>query len=88
MATHEQFDGKGFPAGIQASLIPRESQLIQYSELVDQKLLIKMGTKNNSSSVIQKGILEDELDSRKILDLTITLELKKSGKDPRFFGRG
>lgn len=77
VATHERFDKKGFPNKISPSIIPKESQLLQYCEFIDQKLLIKMGQENLSASKVQMDTLEEELVSKKILDVTLTFELKK-----------
>lgn len=77
MATHEKFDGTGFPGQVLDNLIPKESQILQYCEFIDEKLLIKMGVDNIASSTIQAVKLEEELLSKKILDVSLTFELKK-----------
>ncbi len=77
MCTHEKFDNSGFPGKINPDYIVKESQLLQYCEVIDQKLLIKMGSKSQTSNELQNEILKEELSSKKILELSLCSELKK-----------
>lgn len=77
ICTHETQNGAGFPNNPNPSQISKESQLLQYCEFIDQKLVIKMGKKNEDVFAIQSEFIEKELESKKILDISIAVELKK-----------
>ncbi len=57
--THERADGKGFPHQPLAARIPIESQLIQFCQELDSRILIRIGeTKRDPWKVRQEWILE------------------------------
>lgn len=51
--------------------------MLQYCEFIDQKLVIKMGQQSKNVFEIQAEVIEKELESKKILDISIAFELKK-----------
>ncbi len=77
MCTHEKFDLSGFPAKINPEYIVKESQLLQYCEVIDQKMIIKMGSKSEKARDVQAATLEIELRQKKVLDLQLCNELQK-----------
>lgn len=60
LCTHEYHDQKGFPNRPQAGRIPEEAFLIQFSEIVDQASLIKMGQARPPIRELRMKILERE----------------------------
>lgn len=77
LCTHENQNGSGFPNATNPNQISKESQLLQYCEFIDQKLVIKMGQQSKNVFEIQAEVIEKELESKKILDISIAFELKK-----------
>jgi hypothetical protein len=77
LCTHERFDRHGFPRNISPQLIPKESQLLQYSEYIDQKLIIKMGQENIKAYKLQMDALEQEVMNKKMLDVSMAVDLMK-----------
>jgi response regulator RpfG family c-di-GMP phosphodiesterase len=59
--THEKTNGKGFPQGLLGDKIPKESQLIQFSQLVDERSMIKFGEERKTVKMIKKEIFQEEL---------------------------
>lgn len=77
LCTHERFDRNGFPRNINPQMIPKESQLLQYSEFIDQKLIIKMGQENIKAYKLQMDVLEQEVMNKKMLDVSMAVDLMK-----------
>ena len=76
IGTHEKFDGSGFSGQILPGQPSKESQLLQYCEFIDQKLMIRIGEESLTSGVAQIKKLEEELGSKKILEIDLALKLK------------
>lgn len=77
MTTHERFDKQGFPNKISTDKIPKESQILQFCEFIDQKIQIKMGeSSGKNSKQAQLEAIEAELMSKKILDLALAYKIK------------
>jgi hypothetical protein len=70
MATHEKANGRGFPKQLPKDKIPLESQVIQFSEIVDEASLVKMGEERHSVQEIQKRIIQSELEQAQTFDLS------------------
>lgn len=78
MGSHEKQNGTGFPKALLGSDIPKESQLLQYCERVDQALVIKMGQAAPKVREVQNKVIELEIAERVNLSLETSLEIKKS----------
>lgn len=59
-ATHENWNGQGFPKQISDDKVPLESQIIHFTQLVDEAAIVKMGEGRKSIRDIQKSILDVE----------------------------
>lgn len=77
--THERLDGSGYPKNrtCDPKSIPKESQILQFCEMVDQKLKIKMGEKNEDSKEIQLQIVKEEINKKSVLDISLAGELQR-----------
>lgn len=60
--THERADGKGFPGALNSQVIPFESMLIQYCEVLDQALIPKIGEAKIDVMELQKEIINKSLE--------------------------
>lgn len=78
MTTHERIDGCGFPKKCEPRHISQESQLLQFCEIVDQHLIIKMGEKTKNAHEIQLKMLKEEIAKKSILDLSLVSEIEKN----------
>lgn len=78
MTTHERIDRTGFPKKCDPDQISKESQLLQFCELVDQKLMIKMGEKSQNAHEIQLNLLKEEIAKKSMLDLAMASEIEKN----------
>lgn len=76
MSTHERLDGSGFPKKGAPDTIKEEAQLLQLCEIVDQKLVIKMGSKSENARDLQIRILNEESKNRQVLNIGLSTQLK------------
>lgn len=60
ISTHEQADQKGFPNKPRSEKIPAEASLIQFSELIDQNCIIRMGKARVDYNDVKKQIFNQE----------------------------
>jgi HD-GYP domain-containing protein (c-di-GMP phosphodiesterase class II) len=77
MSTHEKMDRTGFPKKMGSGEISKESQLLHFCEIVDQRLLLKMGEKAENARDLQMKILEEEISQKRALDFQLSSQLKQ-----------
>lgn len=77
--THERLDGSGFPKNrtCDPKSIPKESQILQFCEIVDQKLMIKMGEKITDAQDLQLELVKEEINKKSVLDIALAGELQR-----------
>jgi hypothetical protein len=61
ICSHERFDEKGFPNRPRAAKVPHEAMLIQLSEMIDQKSLIRIGQERPKIQKVRADIFQAEL---------------------------
>lgn len=78
-STHERLDGSGFPKNrtCDPKTIPRESQILQFCEVIDQKMMIKLGEKIPDTKDIQLQLVKEEIAKKSILDIALAGELQR-----------
>lgn len=77
-ATHEHWDGRGFPKQISDDKVPLESQIIQFTQLVDEATIVKMGEGRKNIRDIQKSILDVEAKKPRMFSPKLVQDLKRS----------
>lgn len=77
LTTHEKLDRSGFPRRVDPKSIAKESQLLQFCEMIDQRLTIKMGSKSEDARDIQIKIVKEEIAKKSVLDINLSTELQK-----------
>ncbi len=77
--SHERLDGSGFPKNksVDPRSISRESQILQFCEVIDQKLIIKMGEKSEDAQTLQMKLVKEEINNKSILDVALAGELQR-----------
>jgi HD domain len=77
--SHERLDGSGFPKNkaCDPKSISKESQILQFCEVIDQKLTIKMGEKIENAQDLQFQLLKEEINKKSILDIALAGELQR-----------
>lgn len=78
MATHENANGQGFPKQLPMNKIPLESQVIHFSEIVDEASLVKMGVERKPIQEIQAKIIQEEMTQAAAFDLVFLQNIKKA----------
>lgn len=76
LCTHEKIDGTGFPNNKVGKQIPFEAMLIQFSELIDQGAMVKMGRVRKSVQEVRRHLIAQEMQEAKIFSLSFLTKLQ------------
>lgn len=77
LATHERADGNGFPNRRSGDKIPLEAMIIQYSEMIDRKAMIRMGSPSKwPVSQVRKDIVALEMEKFSLFSEAFVLKIK------------
>jgi HD-GYP domain-containing protein (c-di-GMP phosphodiesterase class II) len=74
--SHEKADGSGFPQGKKEGHFPVESQLIQFSEMMDRETMIKIGKPRVAVTETRRYLLEAQLNEGKFFSAEVLQKLK------------
>lgn len=78
LSTHERADLKGFPNQPIPDRIPIEAQLIQFSELVDQRSMTRMGQARRSASEVRSETFMEEFQNASRFTIDFLSKVKSS----------
>jgi len=69
LGSHEQSDGQGFPHRWRGDKVPAVAQILQLSEMIDKRSLIKMGQSRPDIQQVKEQIVQQELGSKSRFNL-------------------
>lgn len=76
LCSHEKVDGTGFPDRKPGNEIPFEAMLIQFSELIDQGAMVKMGHVRKSVQEVRRHLVAQEMQQAQIFNLGFLTKLQ------------
>lgn len=76
LCTHEKNNGSGFPHQKPGDQIPVGAMLIQFSEMIDQGAMVRMGQPRRSVQEVRRQVMELESTDAKTFSLQVLQKLK------------
>ncbi len=76
LCSHERVDRKGFPEGREGPKILFEAMLLQFSELMDQGAMVKMGQARRPVQDVRRDLLKAEIANANIFSYVFLQKLK------------
>ncbi len=76
LCSHEKVDGTGFPYSKPGNEIPFEAMLVQFSELIDQGAMVKMGHLRKSVQEVRRHLISQEMQQAQIFNLGFLTKLQ------------